>query len=81
MFNTLHLMFMDQYTKLWNAFDVIAERIRALGFLAPFGGNTLGQLASIKKAEQHPDTLEMMRELINGHEEVGTHRSGNFQPG
>ena len=51
MFNTLHLMFMDQYTELWNALDVIAERIRALGFLAPFGGNTLGQLASIKEAE------------------------------
>ena len=30
MFNTLHLMFMDQYTELWNSVDVIAERIRAL---------------------------------------------------
>ena len=57
MFNTLQLMFMDQYTELWNALDVIAERIRALGFLAPFGGNTLGQLASIKEARapsRHP---------------------------
>ena len=27
MFNTLHLMFMDQYTELWNALDLIAERI------------------------------------------------------
>ena len=35
MFNTLHLMFMGQYTELWNALDVIAERIRALGFPAP----------------------------------------------
>lgn len=35
MFNTLHLMFMEQYTELWNALDVIAERIRALGVLAP----------------------------------------------
>ena len=32
MFNTLHLMFMDQYTELWNALDPIAERIRALGY-------------------------------------------------
>ena len=37
MFNTLHLMFMGQYTELWNALDVIAERIRALGFPAPQG--------------------------------------------
>jgi starvation-inducible DNA-binding protein len=31
MFNTLHLMFMGQYTEQWNALDIIAERIRALG--------------------------------------------------
>src|SRR5574344_2410957 len=35
MFNSLHLMFMTQYTEQWNALDVIAERIRALGFPAP----------------------------------------------
>ena len=35
MFNTLHLMFMEQYTEQWNALDQIAERIRALGFPAP----------------------------------------------
>ncbi|MDE2353676.1 MAG: DNA starvation/stationary phase protection protein, partial [Betaproteobacteria bacterium] len=34
-FNTLHTMFMAQYTELWNAVDPIAERIRALGFPAP----------------------------------------------
>ncbi|WP_457936765.1 Dps family protein [Aeromonas veronii] len=31
-FNSLHNMFMDQYIEQWNALDVIAERIRALGF-------------------------------------------------
>jgi len=35
MFNTLHLMFMGQYTELWNAVDPIAERIRSLGHPAP----------------------------------------------
>ena len=35
MFNTLHLMFMGQYTEQWNALDLIAERIRALGVPAP----------------------------------------------
>ena len=35
MFNTLHTMFMVQYTELWNAVDPIAERIRALGHVAP----------------------------------------------
>ena len=32
MFNTLHLMFMEQYTELWTALDAVAERIRSLGF-------------------------------------------------
>ena len=59
MFNTLHLMFMDQYTELWTALDVIAERIRALGVVAPHGGTALGQLASIAEAPQQPPALEM----------------------
>jgi starvation-inducible DNA-binding protein len=29
MFNTLHAMFMAQYTELWNSVDPIAERIRS----------------------------------------------------
>ena len=41
MFQTLHLMFMEQYTDLWNSIDVIAERIRALGEYAPFGGDAM----------------------------------------
>ena len=70
MFNTLHLMFMGQYTELWNALDVIAERIRALGVLAPHGGCTLAKLASIPEADQQPAALEMVRELVSGHEAV-----------
>src|SRR5512132_894702 len=35
MFNTLHLMFEGQYTELALAVDLIAERIRALGYPAP----------------------------------------------
>ena len=70
MFNTLHLMFMEQYTELWNALDVSAERIRALGVVAPHGGSTLAGLASIKEADQKPAALDMVRELVAGHEAV-----------
>jgi starvation-inducible DNA-binding protein len=70
MFNTLHLMFMEQYTELWNALDVIAERIRALGVVAPHGGSTLAGLASIQEADQQPAALDMVRELVAGHEAV-----------
>ncbi|MGB5239689.1 MAG: Dps family protein [Prochlorococcaceae cyanobacterium] len=70
MFNTLHLMFMEQYTELWTALDVIAERIRALGFPAPYGGARFAELASIPETGGQPPALEMVRELVMGHEAV-----------
>ena len=66
MFNTLHLMFMDQYTELWTALDEIAERIRALGHVAPFGGSTYSGLSSIPETEGVPAALTMVRELVEG---------------
>ncbi|CAK6689157.1 MULTISPECIES: Dps family protein [unclassified Synechococcus] len=70
MFNTLHLMFMEQYTELWMALDVIAERIRALGCPAPFGGARFAALSSIPETQGQPPALEMVRELVMGHEAV-----------
>jgi starvation-inducible DNA-binding protein len=70
MFNTLHLMFMEQYTELWTALDGIAERIRALGFPAPYGGQAIASLASIPETEGKPTALAMVGELVNGHEAV-----------
>src|SRR6186713_2471079 len=67
MFNTLHLMFMTQYTELWGALDAIAERIRALGFPAPGTGKDFAQLTSIEETEGVPDALEMVRLLVAGH--------------
>jgi starvation-inducible DNA-binding protein len=46
-FNTLHLMFMDQYTELWNALDLIARRIRALGYPAPGTYKQFAKFSSI----------------------------------
>ena len=63
-------MFMEQYTELWNALDEIAERIRALGVAAPHGGSTLAKLACIEEAELQPPALEMVAELVQGHEAV-----------
>jgi starvation-inducible DNA-binding protein len=70
MFNTLHLMFMEQYTELWNALDEIAERIRALGCPAPFGGSTYSGLSSVPETQGILAALEMVRELVEGHEAV-----------
>jgi len=71
MFNTLHAMFMAQYTELWNAVDPIAERIRSLGSTAPGSYAQFGALASIKDAPaKPPKAMEMVRILVDGHEAV-----------
>src|SRR4029434_1732963 len=54
MFNTLHLMFMDEYTELWNALDLIAERIRALGYPAPATYKEFSRLTTIEETEGVP---------------------------
>jgi starvation-inducible DNA-binding protein len=68
MFNTLHLMFMGQYTEQWNALDLIAERIRALGFPAPGTYRQFVALASVKEVEDAPKALDMVRHLVNAQE-------------
>ncbi len=71
MFNTLHVMFMAQYTELWNAVDPIAERIRSLGHPAPGSYAQFGKLASIKDAPATPPkAMDMVRILVQGHEAV-----------
>jgi starvation-inducible DNA-binding protein len=71
MFNTLHTMFMAQYTELWNAVDPIAERIRSLGHQAPGSYAAFGALSSLPDAPaQPPKALEMVRILVEGHEAV-----------
>ena len=71
MFNTLHAMFMAQYTELWAAVDPIAERIRSLGHAAPGSYAAFGKLASIPDAPTSPPkALAMVRILVEGHEAV-----------
>ena len=71
MFNTLHAMFMTQYTELWNAVDPVAERIRSLGHKAPGSYTQFSQLASLPDAPvEPPNALEMVRILVKGHEAV-----------
>lgn len=70
MFNTLHLMFMEQYTELWNALDAVAERIRSLGYPSPGTYSQFARLTSIEETEGVPGALEMVRLLVAGHEAV-----------
>lgn len=70
MFQTLHLMFETQYTELALAVDVIAERIRSLGFPAPGTYKQFAELSSIKEEENIPAAKDMIRLLIEGQESV-----------
>jgi len=61
-------MFMGQYTEQWNALDIIAERIRALGYPAPGTYKQFIKLASIKEVEGVPGSDDMIRHLVAAQE-------------
>ena len=70
MFQTLHMMFEQQYNELSLAVDMIAERIRALGFPAPGTYKEFSKLSSIDEADGVPNAKEMIRQLVEGQEAV-----------
>lgn len=70
MFNALHLMFEEQYNELWLATDVIAERIRSLGGYAPGTYGAFAKLTSVTEADGVPEAMEMVKQLVEGHETV-----------
>lgn len=70
LFNTLHLMFEQQYTELAQAVDIIAERIRALGEPAPGSYAAFSKLSSIEEEEDVPAAETMIANLVKGQEAV-----------
>jgi starvation-inducible DNA-binding protein len=70
MFNTLHLMFEQQYSELAMAVDLVAERIRALGHPAPGSYKAYAALTSIEEETGTPSAEEMIRQLVKGQEAV-----------
>jgi len=70
LFNTLHLMFEQEYTELATAVDLIAERIRALGEFAPGSYAVFGKLTKIDEATEVPPAEDMVRQLVVGHETI-----------
>lgn len=71
MFNTLHLMFEQEYNELALAVDLIAERIRALGFPAP---GTYAEFSKLSSISESPGTIpsaeDMIKLLVEGNEAV-----------
>ena len=69
-FHDLHAMFEGQYTEMWTAVDDIAERVRALGVLAPISYDAMAKPASIGFDDKTPDANSMLANLVDGHEQV-----------
>ena len=70
MFTTLHALFMEQYVEQWSALDLIAERIRALGFDAPSSYSEFISLSSIQETQGTPKALEMVALLLKAQEQT-----------
>lgn len=70
MFQTLHLMFMTQYNEMWLAVDLVAERIRSLGYPAPGSYKEFAALTSIKDSSGTVSAKEMIKQLVFGQEAV-----------
>jgi starvation-inducible DNA-binding protein len=63
-FFSLHTAFEEQYTELFTAVDEIAERIRALGALAPGGLGNLAKMAGIKEIAEDTAADAMVDHLV-----------------
>ena len=66
-FSSLHTLFMTQYTEMWTAIDLIAERIRALGEVAPQGYGAFGKLSGIQDGDPAKSADAMLQELLADH--------------
>ena len=70
MFDTLHKLFSEQYNELWEAVDVIAERIRALDFKVPATLGNFSELTSVTEANDEPTSEDMVKSLASDHQEL-----------
>lgn len=72
MFQSLHILFENQYREQAEAVDVVAERIRALGEFAPGSFAAFSKVSSIKEETSIPTAEEMIHSLVQGNEAVVT---------
>ncbi len=76
-FYGLHNLLEQQYRDIWAALDEIAERIRALGEIAPQGYSAFANLTAIKDGDPTKEANDMLAELMRDHETlIATAREG-----
>ncbi|KAF0174522.1 MAG: DNA starvation/stationary phase protection protein [Hyphomonadaceae bacterium] len=67
-FGPLHALFGVQYNELWVALDPMAERIRALGVMAPTHGAIAKRSTVVADNDAAPSEDAMLRALLVGNE-------------
>ena len=71
LFASLHILLEKQYGQLFDATDVLAERIRALGFFAPGSLSVFAGITVIEDdGETVPEAMGMIENLVKGHEAI-----------
>ncbi|SFR39675.1 Dps family protein [Litoreibacter janthinus] len=70
LFFALHNLTEEQYENMFSAADELAERIRALGQLAPMSMSEITENSVINDLEKTPSAGEMCEDLSADHERV-----------
>lgn len=70
LFYSVHNITESQYEEMFEAADVIAERVRALGLLAPWSLEWLGEQSVVQSPKEPPSAGEMLKELAGDHERI-----------
>lgn len=73
LFHTLHTLFETQYLELADAVDEIAERLRALGHMAPASLAAFSSLSQIKDAQEPLSAHDRIAVLADDHATVVRH--------
>lgn len=68
LFQPLHILLEDHYNTLFKATDIVAERIRALGYLAPATMGDAKNFAPSASDVDHTNSKSMVDDLIVTHE-------------
>ena len=67
MFAPLHALFEEQYNDLFEANDEIAERLRAIGELAPGSYEAFQPYSKVAEETEHPKAMDMVSNLATDH--------------
>lgn len=70
LFHAVHVLTEEQYTDLFEAIDVIAERIRALGRIAPMKPTDIVDMSNEHNTLERPSAPWMVQDLAEEHERL-----------